>query len=127
MQQRFLIGSLAAAGFLVLSLALAPHAVAQSSDVARGKYLVGPAGQCADCHGAKLQGAPLDFLKPKMPVAYKSVKIAGLPHGWTATQTAHFLETGLGPDGKRAQAPMPQYRFNHADATAIVAYLQSLH
>lgn len=127
MQQRFLFGLLAAAAFVGLTLAVAPHADAQSGDVARGHYLVGAAGQCSDCHGAKLQGAPLDFLRPKMPVAYKSVKIAGLPKGWTAAQTVHFLETGIGPDGQHAQPPMPQYRFSHADATAIVAYLRTLH
>jgi hypothetical protein len=37
-----------------------------------------------------------------------------------------FLTTGNLPGGKQALGPMPQYRFNQADATAIVAYLRSI-
>src|SRR4051794_31969625 len=60
--------------------------------IARGKYLVGAAGQCADCHtpmdkrgqpvkAQSLQGAPIMF-KPTVPVpgwADTSMPIAGLP------------------------------------------------
>ena len=37
-----------------------------------------------------------------------------------------FLETGTNSVGKLAMAPMPQFRLNHEDATAVVAYLRSL-
>lgn len=126
MQRRSVWTPLAVMAFLALAIVPSPRAAAATGDVARGTYLVGPAGQCRDCHGPTLTGAPLDFLKPGMPVAYKSVKIAGLPTGWTAAQTTRFLESGRGPDGKPAKPPMPAYRFNHADAMAITAYLQSL-
>jgi mono/diheme cytochrome c family protein len=98
---------------------------AQSDLVARGRYLVGPAGQCADCHGANLHGQNLGFLKPGMPVAYRSADIAGLKQLSDAA-AVKFFETGILPSGKSAAPPMPQYRFNAADAQAIVAYLKSL-
>jgi mono/diheme cytochrome c family protein len=93
--------------------------------VARGRYLVMSAGKCSDCHGKQLQGGPLEFLKPGMPVVYAAPKIAGLPQLSSAAATT-FLQTGILPGGQSARPPMPQYRFNHDDAAAIVAYLKSL-
>ena len=93
--------------------------------VARGRYLVNDAGKCTDCHGVNLRGMNLDFMKPGMPVAYRSANIAGLKHLSTAAAVS-FLRTGLLPNGKQAAPPMPQYRFNSSDAQAIVAYLKSL-
>jgi hypothetical protein len=72
-----------------------------------------------------LQGAALDFLKPGLPVAYAAPKIAGLPR-LSSTDATAFLQTGMLPGGKQSRPPMPQYRFNHDDAAAIVAYLKSL-
>jgi mono/diheme cytochrome c family protein len=93
--------------------------------VARGKYLVVGAGQCSDCHGKQLHGGPLAFLKPGLPLLYAAPKIAGLPQLSSAAATT-FLQTGVLPGGGHALPPMPQYRFNHDDAAAIVAYLKSL-
>jgi hypothetical protein len=67
----------------------------------------------------------LQFLKPGLPLQYKAPKIAGLTI-MPAADAVKFLETGALPNGKTARPPMPQYRFNHNDATAIVAYLKSL-
>ena len=113
------------------SLAVAksfPGSVAQSPPVERGRYLVGAAGQCSDCHGMKLQGASLDFIAPNMPpiVQRKAPKLAGLPMFDNEAAAAHFLETGELPDKKHARPPMPQYRFKHDDAVAIVTYLKTL-
>jgi mono/diheme cytochrome c family protein len=111
---------------LLLGAWLSPKAVAQNDDVvARGRYLVRDAGKCGDCHGAKLRGMYLGFLKPGMPVKYRSARIAGLPQ-LSVAAAVHFLETGILPNGKPAAPPMPQYRFNEADAQAIVAYLKTL-
>jgi mono/diheme cytochrome c family protein len=107
--------------------------------IARGKYLVGPAGQCADCHtpmdkkgqpvkAQALQGAPLMF-KPTVPVpgwADMSLPIAGLPTMASDEDAISFFTTGKHLDGKVAAPPMPQYRFSKKDAEAIVAYLKSL-
>jgi mono/diheme cytochrome c family protein len=103
-----------------------PQPPAQGDDlIARGRYLVGAAGQCADCHGANLHGQFLFFMKPGMPVAYHSANIAGLKQ-MSAAAAVTFFETGKLPNGKSAAPPMPQYRFNASDAAAIVAYLKSL-
>jgi mono/diheme cytochrome c family protein len=107
--------------------------------VAQGSYLVNNVGMCGDCHTpftAKgqpdrsrwLAGATLE-MKPLHPVpnwARSAPAIAGLPVNWSATATIHFLETGLQPDGTRANPPMPGYRLSKSDAKAVVAYLKSL-
>ncbi|HTX02406.1 MAG TPA: cytochrome c [Candidatus Acidoferrales bacterium] len=116
-------------GALALAVLIAPYgARAQDGNlVARGRYLVVMAGKCSDCHGEHLQGAALDFLNPNLPpiVRRRAPRIAGLPQ--LSRQAAiRFLHTGLLPNGHPARPPMPQYNFNVADATAIVAYLKSL-
>jgi hypothetical protein len=61
-----------------------------------------------------------------MPVwADKSSNIAGLP-GWEKDAAIRFMMTGVAYNGLPGRPPMPQYRFNQPDATAIVAYLKSL-
>lgn len=138
------------AGALVLSAApqnkpatskdaKSPAADSNAALIARGKYLVGPAGQCGDCHtpmdkkgqpvkAQELQGAPILF-KPTVPVpgwADMSLPIAGLPTMASDEDAFSFFTTGKHLDGKTAAPPMPQYRFNKKDAEAIVAYLKSL-
>jgi mono/diheme cytochrome c family protein len=117
------VSAVCAAAIGTLAAAAPPPATAAL--VARGSYLVNDAGKCADCHGSSLHGAKLDFLAPGLPVAHAAPRIAGLPQ-LSAAQAAHFLETGLLPNGKHGMPPMPQYRFHHDDAVAIVAYLKSL-
>lgn len=103
--------------------------------VARGRYLVGRVAVCGDCHtptidGKRdrahwLEGAVFPY---KSPSGFATVapRIAGLPAGWSREQTVHFLETGIRPDGTRARPPMPAYRLNPEDASAVVSYLESL-
>lgn len=50
----------------------------------------------------------------------------GLPSYATDAAAVKFLETGTNAEGKLAMAPMPQFRLNHEDALAVVAYLRSL-
>jgi len=124
----------AALGFGAGNLRAQPATDAQ---IQRGKYLVENVGMCGECHTPRddngqldraqwLQGNVLDF-KPdhKMPFAAVAVPIAGLP-GFTDEKAISFLETGIDLTGKPAMRPMPQYRFNHDDAVAVVAYLRSL-
>lgn len=93
---------------------------------------------CGDCHTPHnekgepirekwLKGSPLPF-KPTVPMpvwADKSPNIAGLP-GWEDKDAVKFLMTGIAYNDLPGRPPMPQYRFNKEDATAIVAYLRSL-
>jgi len=104
----------------------------------RGKYLVENVGMCADCHTARqadgqfdrsrwLQGSMVVF-KPidPMPVwAVVAPAIAGLP-GHDERDAIVLLETGLTPTGGYLRPPMPEYRFSHEDAQAVVTYLKSL-
>ena len=120
--------AIALIGFLfgVVGMAiLNGSAQATADQAARGKYLVMSAGKCSDCHGQHLQGSSLGFLRPGLPMLYYAPKIAGLRQLSVADATT-FLQTGILPSGKHALPPMPQFRFNHDDATAIVAYLRSL-
>jgi mono/diheme cytochrome c family protein len=116
-------------GAVLFTALIPPHGVPAQGDnvVARGRYLVEMAGKCSDCHGQQLQGGALDFLNPKLPpiVQRRAPRIAGLPQ-LSARAAIRFLHTGLLPNGHPARPPMPAYRFNVADATAIVAYLKSL-
>ena len=131
---------------VALALLLVPVLIGQSAKphsdktalVARGKYLVEGIGMCGDCHTPHnergepikeqwLKGSILDF-KSAVPIpnwADKSVNIAGLA-GWDVEDAIKFLMTGNVPNGVPARPPMPQYRYNRQDATAIVAYLKSL-
>ena len=132
----------------VLCLALAPLILAtrlssappgeKAQQIARGKYLAIDIGGCQDCHTPRdqqgqfikdkwLQGSEL-FIKPAFPIpGWTSISpgIAGLPN-WTDEQAVTFLNTGIAPDGTQGNPPMPQYRYNRADAKAVVAYLRSL-
>lgn len=108
-----------------------------SPSVQRGKYLVTQIGLCQDCHTPRdqkggyvqekwLEGAPIMFNPTvEMPWAGTAPPLAGLD-GWTNQQIVKFLTTGIDRDGKRARPPMPEYRFNNADAQAVAAYLRSL-
>ncbi len=122
---------------LATRLASAPPA-GNAQQIARGKYLAINIGGCQDCHSPRdqqgqfikekwLHGSEL-FIKPAFPISgWTSISpgIAGLPN-WTDEQAVTFLTTGIAPDGTRANPPMPEYRFNRADAKAVIAYLRSL-
>lgn len=121
----------------VLCLALSSAASAATL-VERGDYIVNRVGMCSDCHTPRddhgtllrsqwLRGAQLD-LRPlhPMPFASYAPPIAGLPKGFTPEQAAHFLETGILPNGSTARPPMPPYRLSPEDAQAVVEYLRTL-
>ena len=133
-------------GVIAFALLLVPFLAGQkpkshaasAAAIARGKYLVESVGMCNDCHSAhnekgeviedqRLKGAPLDF-KPTVPMpvwADKAVNIAGLP-GWEKDAAIKFFMTGIAYNGLPARPPMPQYRFDQQDSTAVMAYLKSL-
>jgi len=126
---------------LLLALTfLATGRAEEKSDplIARGSYLVNQVGMCNDCHsprgergefipGKQLTGSVLGFAPTvPMPVwAPAAPAIAGL-EGFTTEQAVHFFMAGERPGGAPPRPPMPEYRMNHDDAQAIVAYLKSL-
>jgi mono/diheme cytochrome c family protein len=142
-----LLGAAFAGGLVIATAAsaaapadVAPAATsAQASDplITRGRYLVEHVGLCADCHSPRdergqfrrelwMKGAPLPF-QPTVPMPWSPAAppLAGLP-SMTTEQGIAFLRTGQRPDGSRPLPPMPAFRFDEADARAVVAYLKSL-
>jgi mono/diheme cytochrome c family protein len=117
--------------------AMAQTKTKSSGNAVRGRYLATQTGLCQDCHSPRdekgqyiqekwLHGAPIMFTPSiEIPWAGTAPPIAGL-EGWTDQQAIKFLTTGIDKDGKHPRPPMPEYRFNRADATDVVAYLRSL-
>ncbi|MFT3829999.1 MAG: cytochrome c [Opitutaceae bacterium] len=128
---------LAAAPLLVSSRLLAAEKAPLPGELlAEGRRLVENVGLCSDCHTARLptgefdrsrwlQGSPLPF-EPTIEMPWSSVApgIAGL-RNYTDAEAVAFLTTGVRAAGP-LRPPMPQFRFNEAEARAIVAYLRSL-
>jgi cytochrome c553 len=126
---------------MVTACTQAPAQMTREQLVERGNYLVNGIGGCNDCHTPmtpqgpdmthSLQGAPLAFqllpaLEGAVPWAPIAPPIAGLPAGYSEEQFASFLQTGARPDGSHARAPMPQFRLNTEDASAVSAYISTL-
>jgi mono/diheme cytochrome c family protein len=103
----------------------APAADTSPSLIARGEYLTHGAGQCFDCHGADLHGAPMN-VPPNSGMPTLAPSLAGLTMFATDADAIAFLTTAKLPNGGSARRPMPGYNFHTEDATAIVAYLRSL-
>ncbi len=85
--------------------AAAPTAAPSASDANNGAKLV-QANGCAGCHGAGLKGGGIG------PVLY------GIEHHMSNAQIADFIV--------HPRAPMPNFGFNDAQISDIVAYLTSL-
>lgn len=134
--RNFILGILTSA---MLAACGQPQAATLTRDelVTRGEYLVTSIGGCNDCHtpmtpqgpdmAHSLQGADLIFAPTiQIPWAPHAPSIAGIPNGYTEEQLAAFLQTGVRPNGSHALPPMPQFRLNEEDATAIAAYISTL-
>lgn len=121
------------AAFLVLcSLA---HA---DPEIDHGRYLAHSVAMCVQCHSPRnedgellrdqlFQGAPVPVQGPPFDAnwAVRAPAIAGLP-GWAEDDAIALLMTGRRPTGEMPRSPMPPFRFDRPDATAIVRYLKSL-
>ena len=117
---------------------LKPVTPAADGQIKRGQYLVERVGMCGECHSPRndkgeydrsqwLQGELIDY-KPTHPMPFAAIAppIAGLPRYARDEAAVKFFETGTNAMGKTALPPMPQFRLNHEDAVAVVAYLRSL-
>jgi mono/diheme cytochrome c family protein len=134
-RRALLISSVVVIVVVVRALMAAP----KSQDVERGRYLVHDVAMCVQCHTPRdgqgalvenelLRGAPMPLASPfaNQTWAPQVPMIAGLPGGWSETDVAHFLETGLSPSSEYARPPMPPFRMTKDDAAAVAAYLKSL-
>lgn len=109
-----------------------------SGQVEHGRYIVEQVAMCGECHTPRndrgeldrsrwLQGAPIPLESPfeNQRWAFQAPAIAGLP-GWSPDEVIRILETGTRFSGKKPRSPMPGFRMNRDDASAVTAYLQSL-
>ena len=109
-----------------------------STDAARGKYLVENVAMCGQCHTERdsngnleqsraLQGAPV----PWVPAGRESnwpltaPRIGGTPPASDADMVK-LLTTGIWITGRPLRFPMMPFRMSEGDAKAVVAYLKSL-
>jgi len=111
--------------------------------VQRGRYVVEEVARCQECHTPRTDDHEFDrskWLKGATLVVTPATPIAGwhktspdltsssvLWQRWGDEGLVRFLETAKNPRGGKAGAPMPAYTLSHEDATAVVAYLKSLH
>jgi mono/diheme cytochrome c family protein len=131
----------------LLALLLFPFAIAlaqtkaqrgPNDSISRGKYIVENVAMCIECHTPRddngdlvtsryLEGAPIPVSQPPYPQmnwALKAPAIAGLI-GYTKEEGVRLLTHGITRDGRVPDPPMPPFRFNRADAEAVVEYLKS--
>src|SRR5574340_610171 len=125
-------------------LLLSVHAVCLPQtpawQVERGRYLVENVGMCQDCHTPMgpagldrarwLKGSLLGF-QPTQPIPgfvklAPDITPAGLLwRSWGEKGIVNFLQTGVAPNGSKANPPMPEYKLSAADAAAVAAYLKT--
>ncbi len=107
--------------------------------IRHGEYLVHHVAMCVQCHSPRdsdgrlderrlLRGAAMPLKSPwrNRDWAFECPDIAGLP-GWDVNDAVQLLMTGKAPRGYTPRAPMPPFKMSREDATAVVAYLKSLH
>ena len=124
-------------------LILLPAAAQDKNDlIERGRYLAEDVGRCQDCHTPQLESGGLDRSKwmkgavltfqPIQPVKnwHKTspdlTSTSRLWQKWGEQAMLKYLQTGLNPKGTPADPPMPAYKFNQADAEAVLEYMKSL-
>jgi mono/diheme cytochrome c family protein len=117
--------------------------IAPRDGPARGAYLAGGAGHCAECHTPRRFDASTDDTKflAGGPGPERSLAANITPHDetgigrWTEAQIARFLRTGMKPSGQEATSLMRTViigtsagfkDLTEADATAIARYLKTV-
>jgi mono/diheme cytochrome c family protein len=113
-----------------------------SAKAERGRYLVENVGQCHTCHTPKLENGeydrekwlkgavlniqPLEEIKGWHKTAPDITPASRLWTKWGEQNLLKYLQTGIAPNGKPADPPMPAYKLTAADAEAVVGYLKTL-
>ncbi|PYN88676.1 MAG: hypothetical protein DMD87_08525 [Candidatus Rokuibacteriota bacterium] len=117
--------------------------VAPREGLARGEYLAGGAGHCAECHTPRRFDASTDDRKflAGGPGPERSLAANITPHvetgigRWSEAQIARFLRTGVKPSGQEAHSLMRTVivgtsagfkDLTPADALAIARYLKTV-
>ena len=127
---------------IVVTLVASHGAIAQSSQIKRGEYLV-TLGGCNDCHtpgyffgkpdmARFLGGSDVGFEIPDQGVFYGSNLTPDNETGlgkWSTQEIVTAITTGKRPDGRMLAPVMPWHAFAHLtreDSTAIADFLKSL-
>jgi mono/diheme cytochrome c family protein len=117
--------------------------IAPREGLARGAYLAGGAGHCAECHTPRRFDGSTDDTKLLAggPGPERSLAANITPHDetgigrWTEAQIARFLRTGVKPSGQEAYSLMRAViigtsagfkDLTEADALAIARYLKTV-
>jgi mono/diheme cytochrome c family protein len=117
--------------------------IAPREGLARGAYLAGGAGHCAECHTPRRFDGSTDDTKflAGGPGPERSLAANITPHDetgigrWTEAQIARFLRTGVKPSGQEAYSLMRTVivgtsagfkDLKEADALAIARYLKTV-
>lgn len=125
--------------YVVLAGVLAAVGIVHADETLdRGRYLANAVAMCVQCHSPRsedgvllqdqlFQGAPVPVQGPPYDTnwAVRAPAIAGLS-GWSEEDAVVLLMTGRRPTGEAPRKPMPPFRLDREDATAIVRYLKSL-
>ena len=106
--------------------------------VERGRYLTHDVAMCVQCHsprddkgeivkGKEFSGARIRVESPfpGPPWAVQAPNLRGLT-GFSDEGVVRLLGEGIAHTGSPPQSPMPPFRMNREDASAVVAYLRSL-
>ena len=129
-------------GLAVMVLCL-PASAQDKKQIELGRYLVESIGQCAGCHTPKNDKGELDktkWLKGQIldiqplgtaPPKWHKTSPDLTPSGklwikWGEGSMLKYLQTGLTPNGKPADPPMPMYKYSNEHAEAVLAYLKTL-
>jgi mono/diheme cytochrome c family protein len=138
----FLFRLVWATSAVVATLVASHGAVAQNSQVERGKYIVTLSG-CNDCHtpgyffgkpdmARYLGGSEVGFEIPGQGVFYGSNLTPDNETGlgkWSAQEIVTAITTGQRPDGRALAPIMPWHAYAHLtpeDSAAIAAFLKNL-
>jgi mono/diheme cytochrome c family protein len=100
--------------------------VTPAATVEYGRYIA--AVGCQGCHGRTLVGGPIEGGAPDWPPA-ANLTPAGALKTWTADGFAHFLRTGVRPNGSPVGPVMPirqTSRMTDEEIQALWLYLQTL-
>ena len=99
-----------------------------ASRMGAGAPLRGPRSSCQawPCvSGGADEGGVMKAILAGLAVAAAMAGAAQAADGRGAL-LAHFLETGVRPNGSSPRPPMPAYRMQPGDARAVAAYIRSL-
>jgi len=106
--------------------------------VERGRYLAHDVASCVYCHSPRnaagnvipsriFEGAPLPIGAPVgQDWASAAPNLKAIAEIWGEKDLIKFLQTGVPPRGVKPRLPMPPFRMNEEDASAVAAYLRSL-